>query len=357
VIAVIAAVLALMVAIPGGAYAVGSRQIDKARAAAAQGNYARALGAYDAADRILDNGPARLLFQAQAEQARAGLAQTRLQWARQEQAQGDFAPAEALLDAVVASGLPQWQAQANAALADLFLAWGQSLLTQKRFDEAISQLRRIKDYDRAGRLQPDATGLLATAYAAYAAAFTQAKPPEYPAAITWYQNLVQEFPQSPEAKEAAATLLPQTLYLQGIADAEAKIYDRARDALRRVVKDYPASPWAAKATAALSAPQALSGRLLNQDGTPVPNRLLRISTKWRIVSPHTYDDSEGQIYSTTTDGNGNFSLLVPPGQNYLVTWWDPSRQNFVTTFIGDEIPVNQVSVESLQPTTANFAIA
>jgi len=97
--------------------------------------------------------------------------------------------------------------------------------------------------------------------------------------------------------------------------------------------------------------------LIQPDGTPVPNRLLRISTKWKIVSPHTYDDSDGQIFSTTTDANGGFRVLMPPGQNYLVTWWDPSRQNFVTTFIGDDMPVNQVSVAPLQPSQISVTIA
>jgi hypothetical protein len=59
----------------------------------------------------------------------------------------------------------------------------------------------------------------------------------------------------------------------------------------------------------------------------------------------------------TTDGNGNFSLIVPPGQNYLVTWRDPSRGTFVTTFVNDTVPVNQITINPLEPEHANVEIA
>ena len=76
--------------------------------------------------------------------------------------------------------------------------------------------------------------------------------------------------------------------------------------------------------------QPLSGQLILSDQTPTPvaNRLVRIATHWKIVKAHTYDDSGGPIYSTSTDASGNFKVSMPPGQNYLVTWWDPSRKTF-----------------------------
>jgi len=50
------------------------------------------------------------------------------------------------------------------------------------------------------------------------------------------------------------------------------------------------------------------------DPTPIAHRLVRISTKWRIVRAHTYDDSGGKIYGATTDANGVFTVSMPPGR-------------------------------------------
>jgi len=348
---------AVLLAIPAGAFAFSSNELSQAERLEGQTRYADALNHYRSASGVAGNLLARPFLGGIADKSRAGAAETEDDWGKQEQRKGNFAFAEKQYSALVHSGLPAWQARGNEALADLYLAWGTSSVKDQKFDTAIPLYRRVKDYDPAGRLKTQTAQALAGAYAAYAAWFVQAKPPDYPNAITWYQNLVKEFPDSAEAKQATATLLPQTLYGAAQAYIEQQRYDQARDAMRQIVKDYPASSVAPKASAALAAPQEVTGRLLQPDNsTPVPNRLLRISTKWKIVSPHTYDDSDGQIFSTTTDNNGNFSVLMPPGQNYLITWWDPSRQNFVTTFIGDDAPVNLVSVQPLQPSRISVTI-
>ena len=84
-------------------------------------------------------------------------------------------------------------------------------------------------------------------------------------------------------------------------------------------------------------------------------RLIRIATHWTIVKAHTYDDHGGKIYSTVTDAKGNFTVKMPPGQNYLITWWDPSRSTFVTTFVSDSVPVNLVSINPLEPAHTTVA--
>ncbi len=348
---------AVLLAIPAGAFALSNNELSQAHRLVGLTRYAAALDHYRLASSVAGNVFARPLLGGIANKARAGAAETEYDWGKQEQGKGDFAFAEKQYSALVHSGLPTWQVRGNEALADLYLAWGNSLVNDQKFDTAIPLYRRVKDYDRAGRLKTQTAQAMAAAYSAYAAWLVQAKPPDYPNAISWYQNLIKDFPDSAEAKQAAATLLPQTLYDAAQAYIGQQRYDQARDAMRQIVKDYPGSSVAPKASAALAAPQEVSGRLIQPDGTAVPNRLLRISTKWKIVSPHTYDDSDGQIFSTTTDANGAFRVLMPPGQNYLVTWWDPSRQNFVTTFIGDDMPVNQVSVPPLQPSQISVTIA
>jgi hypothetical protein len=46
---------------------------------------------------------------------------------------------------------------------------------------------------------------------------------------------------------------------------------------------------------------------------------------------------------------------MPPGQNYLITWWDPTRKTFVTTFLSDNVPVNQVTINPLEPAHTTVA--
>src|SRR5438094_9978070 len=130
-------------------------------------------------------------------------------------------------------------------------------------------------------------------------------------------------------------------------------FQQARDAMTEVVQNDTKTSWAAQANAALTAKQPVTGLLILSDAKPtlVANRLIRIASHCKIVKAHTYDDSGGHIYQTTTDAKGNFSIPggVPPAPNYLVTWWDPSRSTFVTTFLSDNVPVNQVTVNPLEP--------
>ena len=67
--------------------------------------------------------------------------------------------------------------------------------------------------------------------------------------------------------------------------------------------------------------------------------------------------SGADLYTVwNTDAQGNFSIAMPPGQNYLITWWDPARSTFVTTFLSAEQPVNVVTVNPLEPATKTVTI-
>jgi len=177
--------------------------------------------------------------------------------------------------------------------------------------------------------------------------------------LIWYHNLVKDFPDSPEAKLAQASALPQTLYSAGLAFVQQLKYQQARDAMTELVQNYPKTSWATQAKAALAAKQPLTGLLIVSDQNPAPvaNRLVRIATKWRIVKAHTYDDAGGPTYNATTDAAGNFSVVggIPPGQNYLITWWDPARKTFVTTFLSDNVPVNTITINPLEPAHTTVA--
>ncbi len=350
---IVPVIVLLLLAIPAGAFAYAENQLGEAQRLQSTGDFAGAINAYATVDTVAGNPVSRLLMGEIAAKAKAGAAETHLSWGTQDEKQGKFVDGEAHFDAAVSSGIADWQTRGNEALAMLYLTWGDTLLKQQKFDLAIERYRGVAGFDTPGRLRQQATAALATAFAAYAQSYAADK--DWPNAVTWFKDLIKNYPDSPEAKQATASLLPDALYNGALAYVQQQRYQQARDAMTEVMSNYPQSSAAPKAAAAMAAPQPLTGLLETADHQAVPNRLLRISTKWRIVKPGVYADYGGAIYQTTTDKNGNFSLLVPPGQNYLVTWWDPARGTFVTTFISDTVPVNQVTIFPLQPEHANVS--
>jgi len=350
-------IVILLLAIPGGVYAFSQNQLSQAQASEAQGAYGHALSQYATVESLAGNPASRLLVGELADRAQSGTAETHFLWGVELNKQGKFAEGEAQLRAAIKIGLADWATRANAALADLFTAWAQSLIASKQFQAGIDKYRLVATVDSTGNLTASTNAGLATAYAGFAQWYTQQEPADYPNALTWYESLVKEFPDSPEAKQALASLLPQTLYNAGLAFVQQMRFQQARDAMTELVTNYPTTTWAAQANTALHADQPLTGQLVLSDQTPTPiaNRLVRIATHWKIVKAHTYDDSGGKIYSTSTDAKGNFKVMMPPGQNYLITWWDPTRSTFVTTFLSDNVPVNQITINALEPAHTTVA--
>ncbi|HEY9287151.1 MAG TPA: tetratricopeptide repeat protein [Candidatus Dormibacteraeota bacterium] len=350
-------IVLLFIAIPGAAYAFTQNQLSQAQSAEAAGAYGKALNSYATVESVAGNPVGRILLGDLNDRAVTGTAETHFNWGVQLKQQGQFAQSQAQLEAVVQSGLADWEARGNAGLADLFLAWGGTLVAKQQFQAAIEKYKQVSNYDPAGNLSTSTSNALADAYAGYAAWYIAQQPPDYPNALTWYETLLKDYPDSAQAKAVEATALPQTLYNAGLAFVKQMRYQQARDAMTELVQKYPTTSWAAQANTALQAPQPLTGQLVvsDQNPAPVPNRLVRIATHWRIVKAHTYDDSGGQIYSTTTDAQGNFTVTMPPGQNYLITWWDPSRSTFVTTFVSDSVPVNLVTINPLEPAHTRVA--
>jgi hypothetical protein len=308
---------------------------------------------------VAGNPVSHVLLADLADRAQAGTAETHFLWGVQLTQQGKFADSETQLRVAIKSGIADWATRGNAALADLYIAWAQSAVAKQQFQAGIDKYRQVAAVDPTGNLTAATNAGLATAYAGFAQWYLQQQPIDYPNALIWYENLVKDFPDSPEAKLAQASSLPQTLYNAGLAFVQQMRYQQARDAMTELVQNYSGTTWATQANAALRAKQPLSGLLIVSDSnpTPVANRLIRIADHWKIVKAHTYDDSGGHIYQTTTDAKGNFSIPggVPPAPNYLITWWDPSRSTFVTTFLSDNVPVNQVTVNPLEPAHTTVA--
>ncbi|HVS04802.1 MAG TPA: hypothetical protein VHK65_01370 [Candidatus Dormibacteraeota bacterium] len=349
----------LLVAIPCVTYAFANNQLSQAQTSEAHGAYSQALSQFGTAQSVAGNPVSRLLLGDLADRARSGTAETHFVWGVQLTQQGKFADSETQLRAAIKSGIADWAVRGNAALADLYHAWGQSLVASDQFQAGIDKYRQVAAVDPTGNLTASTNAGLAAAYAGFAKWYLQQQPIDYPSALMWYENLLKEFPDSPDAKLAQASSLPQTLYNAGIAFVGQMRFQQARDAMTELVQTYPASTWAAQGNAALLANQPLTGLLIvsDQNPTPVANRLVRIASHWKIVKAHTYDDSGGHIYQTTTDAKGNFSIPggIPPGPKYLITWWDPTRSTFVTTFLNDSLPVNLVTVNPLEPAHTTVA--
>ena len=352
-------IVVLLLAIPGGAYAFSQNRLSQAQASEASSAYAQALREYATVESLAGNPVSRILLGELADRAQGGTAETHFLWGVQLRQQGKFAEGETQLRATVKSGFADWGARGNGALADLFYDWGKALVVDKQFQAGIDKYKQVGAIDPTGNLAASTEAALATTYSAFAQWYVQQVPADYPNALVWYQNLVKDFPDSPEAKQAQASALPQTLYNAGLAFVQQLKYQQARDAMTELVQNYPKTSWATQAKAALAAKQPLTGLLIVSDQNPAPvaNRLVRIATKWRIVKAHTYDDAGGPTYNATTDAAGNFSVVggIPPGQNYLITWWDPARKTFVTTFLSDNVPVNTITINPLEPAHTTVA--
>ncbi len=349
-------IVVLLLVIPGGAYGFAQSQLSRAQGAEAAGSYQLALSSYATVETVAGNPPAQLLLGDLADRAQTGTAETHFLWGVQLKQQGKFDDSEAQLRATAKSGIADWAARGNAALADLFTAWGQALVAKQQFQGGIDKYNQVSAVDPTGNLSASTNAALAGAYADYAQWYTRQQPPDYPNALTWYEKLIKDFPDSTDAKQAQTSALPQTLYSAARAFVQQMEYQQARDALTELVQNYPTTSWATQANAALHANQTLTGQLIvsDQNPTPVANRLVRIATHYQIVKAHTYQDS-GPIYSTSTDANGYFTVSMPPGQNYLITWWDPARSTFVTTFLTDSQPVNLVTINPLEPAHTTVA--
>jgi hypothetical protein len=349
--------VALLLGIPGGAYVFAQNQLTQAQTSEAHAAYSQALSEYATVDAVAGNPAARVLLGELADRAQTGTAETHFLWGVALKQQGKFADGEVQLRAAIKSGFADWASRGNAALADLFNAWALSLVANNQFQAAIDKYRLVAAIDPSGNLTASTNAGLAAAYSGFAQWYVAQQPADYPNALIWYENLVKDFPDSAEAKQAQASSLPQTLYNAGLAFVQQMRFQQARDAMTELVQKYATTTWATQANAALHATQPLIGKLIVSDTTPTPvaNRLIRIATHWTIVKAHTYDDHGGTIYSAVTDADGNFTVKMPPGQNYLITWWDPTRKTFVTTFLSDNVPVNTITVNPLEPAHTTVA--
>ena len=232
-------IVLLLIAIPGATYAFTENELSQAQASETHGAYGQALSQYGTAETVAGNPVSRLLLGELADRAKAGTAETHYRWGLQLTEQKKFSDSEVQLRAAIGSGIADWAVRGNAALADLFFAWAQSLVADKQFQAGIDKYRQVAGVDPTGNLTASTNAGLAVAYAGFAQWYLQQQPIDYPNALMWYEKLVKDFPDSPDAKLAQASALPQTLYNAGIAFVQQMRFQQARDAMTELVQNYP----------------------------------------------------------------------------------------------------------------------
>src|SRR6266550_93860 len=230
-------IVLLLIAIPGATYAFAENQLSQAQTSETHGAYSQALSQYGTAETVAGNPVSRILLGELADRAQTGTAETHLLWGVELTRQGTFPDSEAQLRAAVKIPLADWATRANAALADLCIAWGQSLVANKQFQAGIDKYQMVATVDSTGNLTASTNAGLATAYAGFAQWYTQQEPIDYPNALMWYEKLVKDFPDSPDAKLAQASALPQTLLNAGIAFVQQMRFQQARDAMTELVQN------------------------------------------------------------------------------------------------------------------------
>ncbi len=344
-------VLAASMALAAGLWGYAAQSVERGDAARRHGDFALAHAAYQR-ELVLARAPLiGWLVEQSTRHAAAGRTRNDLQWSEALARQGRFAEARARLNAVLStSASAADRARARQAMAGILIRWSAELEGQHAYLTAIERLREAAVFDTEGSQHAVVQEALARASLAEAASLESDK--NYREAVRWYRDVLHDF-DGTDAATQARTALPHALYQQALADVDAGIYERAREAMQEVVSRFADAPDAERARAALAAPQPLTGRTVNADHAPVPNLQVRVITKWRMVRPGFYDDTLGPVYQGASDDQGRFSISLPPGDNYLVTWWSPSRNTFITTFTPDFTdPINKVSVLPLQPATA-----
>ena len=171
-------------------------------------------------------------------------------------------------------------------------------------------------------------------------------------AVAALDTIVAE--NSPQATQAADSLLPSALLVAGQEAVAQQSYKEALVDLRRLVAQFPGTAQAAQALAMLSAPVAVSGTLVSRSGTPASGPV-RLSTHYTAEPGGTYRTS-GPFYYSTSDAGGDFTFkAVPIGGPYILEVFTGGNW---TTLInpGSGQPAHPVKVTALVPVDLTFVV-
>jgi hypothetical protein len=268
----------------------------------------------------------------------------RVAWARQLAAAGNVDAAMAVLAQVSQPALLGQAAQTrtqiliNAAAADVVA--GHAQLALQRLKEAgmgslpgatiqlLAQLRAADEVKAAAELvaanhAPDALALLDDAAAHGAAA-------------------------------AAAAVYPAALLAAARSEISSADFVEAASTLQRLVKSYGSSAQAGTARALLSAPQPVTGSLVDTAGHGASGRV-RLSTHFTQLPGGGYV-TNAPFYTGTANGNGDFTIgAVPVGGPYVLEYFRDGNWQTLVDPRTDQ-PSNPVTVDPLVPEDLTFIV-
>lgn len=311
----------------------------------ASGRYANAI----ALDEVIAarTGPLFVLDSSAAAQAATTAEQTLLAWARAYGRQGRIDEAVALYRSVPAGPL---QSQAVDGLAALLSAAAKSDAAHGQYPSAILRLEQVVAVapgtavarQAENQIPVDQTGevrqLLASGHGADAVATLDA--------------VVDE--GSAQATKTADAMFPAALLIAGQDEMAEESDKEALTDLERLVKQFPGSAQALQAQAMLSAPEPVSGTLVDKNGAPAPGPV-RLSTNYKAEPGGTYKTS-GPFYPATANAQGDFTFTsVPVGGPYVFEFF--ANGNW-TTLIDPStgLPAHPVKVTALLPVDLMFVV-
>jgi hypothetical protein len=230
-----------------------------------QGQYGLALAAYQASGDTLAESQA--------------LARISIEWAEQLGAQHDYKDAVPQLEPVVRlyKGDAALVARARTDLIQDYLAWGDQARQQSAFRDALAHYQALQQ-------------------AAYCDAACQAQ---------------------------AHRRIP--LALLGLAQqlTSSKQYDEAIATYQQIVQNYSDTPEAELANQALTAPQTLTGRLVDANNTPAKGFQVLLASQWSFNPRTQVFTLLGQQYRAQADASGRFVVpSVAVGATYMIAWVD-----------------------------------
>ncbi|HEU5200955.1 MAG TPA: tetratricopeptide repeat protein [Ktedonobacterales bacterium] len=296
-----------------------------------QANYQRAIEEYAASGEHAPDGQ--------------DIARSYLEWGRQNLKQQDYA------DAVQHLGMAAQRytatpaaKQAREPVGQALLLYGQELFHAQRYSQAIQQfdVLRARYNDTAAAQQAVNEQDEPAAYFAWGQMLLSNE--HFQDALTTFQRLGQLFPDSPYATQAYNAAAGD-LYAWGKALVQQAKYDQAIKTDQQLIAQYPNAPEAQQAQQDLAAPQQVIGRLIFTDGTPDANVVIRLSSQWTTGSSG-YAQG-GYVFEAHTDSTGAFTFTAVDLGTYLVDWQQGSG---FTTLLHDGTydPVYTATVQPLR---------
>jgi len=231
-------------------------------------------------------------------------------------------------------------------MARISIEWAEQLSAQRQYQEAVSQLEPVvRLYKGDAALEVRARTDAIQDYLAWGDQARQQG--AFRDALAHYQSL-----QAAAFCDAAcqSRVHPDSaLALLGLAQqlAAKKQYDQAVATYQQIVQGYGDTSQAEAANQALTAPQALTGKLVIGNA-PAKQFHVLLASRWSFNANTQVFTLSGQQYQVQTDAAGVFmvpSMVV--GLTYMLAWIDPTGHGGTCSTTNNQ-PLYTVEVQPLR---------